>query len=86
VSCWANCLFSLTVVQWEYFRYETVISRWPAILTQVIDQISRTNRTSSAEMRYDAGTDEQFKVDEGKAIIEKIKRLIHRMITNLEME
>ncbi|KZT05259.1 DUF89-domain-containing protein [Laetiporus sulphureus 93-53] len=62
------------------FSYETVLKRWPVILTGIIDNIYRANHEmslASAGETSDAITQE--KIEEGKTIIEKIGRLKYEM-------
>ncbi|KAG5645650.1 hypothetical protein DXG03_005641 [Asterophora parasitica] len=63
------------------FSYETVVKRWPIIITGVIDQLHRDCHTLSLQAQEpgaDAGPLEA-KIGEGKAIIEKISKLKYQM-------
>ncbi|KZT24930.1 DUF89 domain-containing protein [Neolentinus lepideus HHB14362 ss-1] len=57
------------------FSYETVVKRWPIILTGIIDHLYSLNH----ELSTDTSTDAQDKVEEGKAVIGKISALKYHM-------
>ncbi|OCB87966.1 DUF89 domain-containing protein [Sanghuangporus baumii] len=66
------------------FSYETVLKRWPIILTKLIDHIHRVNHEltmaatrSSTEGSVDPNW--ETRVEEGKAIIEKVSKLKYEM-------
>ena len=63
-------------------RYETVVKRWPIILTNVIDFIHRVNHDLT--MDRDASSEE--KIQEGKQIIEKISKLKYEMARDRALE
>ncbi|KAI0072176.1 DUF89 domain-containing protein [Panus rudis PR-1116 ss-1] len=66
------------------FSYETVLKRWPIILTGIIDTIYRTDHDLGVSLHdIDANSDEasliKEKIEEGKGIIEKISKLKYEM-------
>jgi damage-control phosphatase, subfamily III len=64
-------------------RYETVVKRWPVILTGVIDHLHNLNHNLS--LQFQSLSDEaqngiiKAKIAESTAIIEKISRLKYQM-------
>ncbi|SNX86661.1 uncharacterized protein MEPE_05370 [Melanopsichium pennsylvanicum] len=63
------------------FAYESTVHRWPAILTQVIDGIYSANYALSYSR-----TNQSAKIEEGKAIIEKVAALKHDMSRDRQLE
>ncbi|KAF8064163.1 DUF89 domain-containing protein [Lyophyllum atratum] len=63
------------------FSYQTVVKRWPVIITGVIDQLYRDCHDLSLEsQKPDADTSTmENKIAEGKGIIEKISKLKYQM-------
>jgi len=65
------------------YRYQTVVKRWPVILTQIIDQIYRSNHELFLQLQRESDTqgsaDIITKISEGKSVIEKISRLKYQM-------
>ncbi|ETW85861.1 hypothetical protein HETIRDRAFT_309837 [Heterobasidion irregulare TC 32-1] len=65
--------------------YETVVKRWPVILTGIIDTVYRTNHDSSIEDLnvVDASDDQipknEARITEGKVLIENFSRLKYQM-------
>ncbi|KZT69424.1 DUF89 domain-containing protein [Daedalea quercina L-15889] len=67
----------------EGFSYETVVKRWPIILTGIIDNIYRVNHVLSVSHSEEAANEEtlsaQEKIEEGKNLIEQISKLKYEM-------
>ncbi|RDB19624.1 hypothetical protein Hypma_013262 [Hypsizygus marmoreus] len=63
------------------FSYETVVKRWPVIITGVIDQIHNVCHKLSLELQRPNAEKEtaEAKVAEGKVIIEKLSKLKYQM-------
>ncbi|KAG6837775.1 hypothetical protein H0H93_001702 [Arthromyces matolae] len=65
------------------FSYETVVKRWPIIITGVIDQLYKECHILSLESQTDDGhestLDLEVKLSEGKNIIEKLSKLKYQM-------
>ena len=65
--------------------YETVVKRWPVILTGIIDTVYRTNHDSSIEdLNVSDTIDDQIpkneaRIAEGKVLIENFSRLKYQM-------
>lgn len=73
------------------FAYETVLKRWPIILTNIIDTIYRRNHDFSLAIaeKDPSGEDvriTQATIDEGKAIIERIGKLKYEMARDRPLE
>lgn len=76
--------------------YETVVKRWPIIITNIIDHVHRLIHDMTMESRQLAQSlDEDArehakaldaKVEEGKDIISKASRLKYRMARDQELE
>ena len=71
--------------------YETVVKRWPVILTGVIDTIYRIDHEIGVSLpTLPAGGEEAARVEEkiveGKAIIEKISKLKYDMARDRALE
>ncbi|KAI0799597.1 hypothetical protein BC629DRAFT_1497088 [Irpex lacteus] len=71
--------------------YETVVKRWPIILTGIIDTIYRADHDISVALpSLAAGSTEeveaQAKISEGKGIIEKISKLKYDMARDRPLE
>ena len=72
-------------------RYETVVKRWPIILTGIIDTIYRLDHETSISLAsLAAGSEDaqiaEAKISEGKAIIEKVSQLKYDMARNRQLE
>lgn len=72
------------------YSYETVVKRWPIILTKIIDQIHRENHEVTMRS-VNAGEGTELKswepqVDEGKGIIGKVSRLKYEMARDKELQ
>jgi damage-control phosphatase, subfamily III len=71
-------------------RYETVLRRWPIIVTGVVDQMNRENHalhhilTAQTELHAKEITEE--KLTSGKQIIEKISKLKYEMARDHSMK
>ena len=62
--------------------YETVLKRWPVILTGVIDRLHRINHELTVEVKKGdsvSNTVLEEKIAEGKEIISRISGLKYRM-------
>ncbi|TFY78242.1 hypothetical protein EWM64_g5774 [Hericium alpestre] len=57
------------------FSYETVVKRWPVILTGIIDSVYNLNH----ELSVQSGEQAAEKIEEGKGLIEKISKLKYQM-------
>lgn len=70
--------------------YETVLKRWPIIITNMIDHVHRLMHDvtmESRELTQSSGKDAlDTKVEEGKYIISKASRLKYRMARDQELE
>jgi damage-control phosphatase, subfamily III len=60
--------------------YETVVKRWPVILTTVIDSVYSENHELTGV------PDKEDKLDEGKALIATISRLKYDMARDRALE
>ncbi|KIY46469.1 DUF89 domain-containing protein [Fistulina hepatica ATCC 64428] len=69
------------------FSYETVLKRWPIILTSVIDRVNRDSNNLHAKLGSDPAGDTiiQARIAEGKKIIEHISKLKYEMARDREM-
>ena len=73
-------------------RYETVVKRWPIILTSIIDNVHRLLHDLTIQSQEEGSTAESnsnelaARIKEGKGIIEKISRLKYRMARDHELE
>jgi damage-control phosphatase, subfamily III len=78
----ANVLLSL-LADTIGARYETVLRRWPVIITGVVDQMNRENHALhlilTAQTELHAKEITQEKLTSGKQIIEKISKLKYEM-------
>jgi hypothetical protein len=88
-----NVLETLTINEslHSLYRYETVLKRWPIILTGIIDTIYRIDHKISVTLpSLAAGSKDaqeaEAKLAEGKAIIEKISQLKYDMARNRQLE
>ncbi|KAI0063016.1 DUF89 domain-containing protein [Artomyces pyxidatus] len=64
------------------FSYDTVVKRWPVILTGIIDSVYGINHDISLRIQSetsDVVSDLEEKLAEGKSLIEKIGRLKYQM-------
>ncbi|KAK7035393.1 Hairy/enhancer-of-split with YRPW motif protein 2 [Paramarasmius palmivorus] len=62
------------------FSYETVVKRWPIILTSIVDQLHRENHNLHLTLTGEAPNPIiEKKVSEGKDIIEKVSKLKYEM-------
>ncbi|KAJ7141872.1 DUF89 domain-containing protein [Mycena crocata] len=72
------------------FSYKTVVSRWPVIITGVIDRMHRMSHDLCLEMNvaHDKTEKETLKlrIDEAKGVIEKISRLKYEMGRDYAMQ
>ncbi|KAF9219362.1 DUF89 domain-containing protein [Gyrodon lividus] len=77
------------------FSYDTVVKRWPVIITNLIDHVHRLihdmtmesqRLTESGQGESDRVKELQDKVTEGKEIITKASRLKYRMARDQELE
>ncbi|KAI5985078.1 DUF89 domain-containing protein [Pisolithus albus] len=71
--------------------YETVVKRWPVIITNLIDHVHRLVHDLTMESRTlaDSGSTDpviQSKIEEGKEIIAKASHLKYRMARDQELE
>ncbi|KAL0575469.1 Hairy/enhancer-of-split with YRPW motif protein 2 [Marasmius crinis-equi] len=66
------------------FSYETVVKRWPIILTSIVDQLHRENHALQAPEKASEGNN--AKVAEGKNIIERVSRLKYQMARDHALE
>ncbi|KAI0261931.1 hypothetical protein BC834DRAFT_893224 [Gloeopeniophorella convolvens] len=64
--------------------YETVVKRWPVILTGIIDSIYNFNHELT--LAPDPGADAAATLDEGKALIGALSQLKYRMARNRELD
>ena len=65
-----------------FASYETVVKRWPVILTSIIDNIYRVNHDLSVAQSERAAHEDALaeeKIEEGKGLIEKISKLKYDM-------
>ncbi len=64
-------------------RYETVVKRWPVIITGIIDRLCRVNHDLTLEIQQGPESanlpDVQAKITESKGIIEQISKLKYHM-------
>lgn len=68
-------------------RYETVIKRWPVIITGVIDQLHNACHVYSLQSQQpNAKEDVDAKIAEGKGIIEQISKLKYQMARDHPLE
>jgi Damage-control phosphatase ARMT1-like domain len=68
-------------------RYETVIKRWPVIITGVIDQVHNACHVYSLQSQQpDPDKDLDARVAEGKGIIEQISKLKYQMARDHPLE
>jgi hypothetical protein len=69
-------------------RYETVLRRWPVIITSVIDELYNICHVLSLEsQKPDADTElYNIKITEAKGIIEKISKLKYGMARDHPLE
>lgn len=73
---------------WDH-SYETVLKRWPVILTGVIDRLHRINHELTVEVQNGDTifkNDLEEKISEGKDIISRISGLKYRMGGNKKLE
>lgn len=73
------------------FSYETVVKRWPVIITSVIDYLHRTCHSLTLEAQeFDASDQEKQllyrKIKEGATIIEKISKLKYEIARDHVLE
>ncbi|KAJ4500609.1 DUF89 domain-containing protein [Lentinula lateritia] len=73
------------------FSYETVVRRWPVILTGIVDQLHRENHDLHLVVQTPDDDPErkqhlEAKIAEGKTIIEKISKLKYEMARDHVME
>ena len=75
--------------------YDTVLRRWPVIITNIVDHVHRLIHDMTMESQRLAQSGEDAlervralddKVDEGKEIISKASRLKYRMARDQELE
>jgi damage-control phosphatase, subfamily III len=74
-----------------YISYETVVKRWPIILTGIIDTIYRLDHEIGVSLpTLPAGGEEaslsEQRISEGKAIIERISKLKYEMARDRPLE
>ncbi|KAI3612739.1 duf89 domain-containing protein [Moniliophthora roreri] len=69
------------------FSYETVVKRWPIILTSIVDQLHRENHTFHLTLAGEASNPIiEKKVAEGKDTIERISKLKYDMARDHALE
>jgi damage-control phosphatase, subfamily III len=70
------------------FSYETVVKRWPIILTGILDHLHNMNHDLTLETQADTAhvSDLHSQIAESTAIIEKISRLKYLMGRDKELE
>ncbi|KAJ3842479.1 DUF89 domain-containing protein [Lentinula raphanica] len=75
------------------FSYETVLKRWPVILTAIVDQLHRENHDLHSTLgsleegtRTEDNARIEAKIVEGKGIIEKVGKLKYEMARDYVME
>ncbi|KAI6134374.1 DUF89 domain-containing protein [Pisolithus croceorrhizus] len=73
------------------FAYETVLRRWPVIITNLIDHVHRLihDLTMESQALANSGSTDpaiQLKIEEGKGIIAKASHLKYRMARDQELE
>ncbi|KAF9648118.1 DUF89 domain-containing protein [Thelephora ganbajun] len=61
------------------FSYDTLIRRWPVILTTIIDHLYRVGHELATEPNDLSPTVAEERIEAGKAIIEKISKLKYEM-------
>ncbi|KAI6102943.1 DUF89 domain-containing protein [Pisolithus sp. B1] len=71
--------------------YETVVKRWPVIITNLIDHVHRLihDLTMKSQALANSGSTDpaiQLKIEEGKGIIAKASHLKYRMARDQELE
>ncbi|KZP30085.1 DUF89 domain-containing protein [Athelia psychrophila] len=68
------------------FSYQTVVKRWPIILTSVVDRLHRLNHDLIVDMKTQPGTAAlSEKLEEGKEVIAKISGLKYQMGSNKDL-
>ncbi|KAF5352938.1 hypothetical protein D9758_007873 [Tetrapyrgos nigripes] len=72
------------------FSYETVLKRWPIILTSIVDQLHRENHDlhQSTQQETDSSRKATLekKLEESKSIIEQVSKLKYQMARDHVME
>ncbi|THU93833.1 DUF89 domain-containing protein [Dendrothele bispora CBS 962.96] len=73
------------------FSYDTVVKRWPVILTSIVDQLHRENHDLQLYSQHASDPEQQKasaaeKLEEGKAIIEQISKVKYQMARDHVME
>ncbi|KAJ3769833.1 DUF89 domain-containing protein [Lentinula raphanica] len=75
------------------FSYETVLKRWPVILTAIVDQLHRENHDLHSTLgsleegtRTEDNARIEAKIVEGKGVIEKVGKLKYEMARDYVME
>ncbi|GAA5959383.1 hypothetical protein JCM3765_006586 [Sporobolomyces pararoseus] len=65
------------------FAYESTKTRWPKILTRIVDELSKLNgELSQSQSKEEEADDDQEKLKEGKELIEKLSGLIYEIKTD----
>lgn len=87
----SHTVLSCVDLKFGILSYETVLKRWPIILTNIIDTIYRRNHDFSLAIaeKDPSGEDvriTQATIDEGKAIIERIGKLKYEMARDRPLE
>jgi damage-control phosphatase, subfamily III len=81
----ASAIVSYTLI----CSYETVLKRWPVILTGIIDRLHRINHELTVKVRKGdpvSKTVLEEKIEEGKQIIAGISGLKYRMGRDKKLE
>ncbi|KAG6370737.1 hypothetical protein JVT61DRAFT_11124 [Boletus reticuloceps] len=90
----AYCVQSLSLSD-DCRSYDTVLKRWPVIITSIIDHVHRLIHDMTMEAKRLAESSEdtlehvkalEDKIEEGKEIISKASRLKYRMARDQELE
>lgn len=73
------------------FSYKTVNTRWPVILTGIIDTLCNVNhelhvQASAANTSEDVVKQAKERISQGKSVIEKISKLKYEMARDKELE
>ncbi|KAF8894992.1 hypothetical protein CPB84DRAFT_1837155, partial [Gymnopilus junonius] len=64
------------------FSYDTVVKRWPIILTGVVDTLYKASHNLSLQVSAASDADKEDlkkRIEEGKGIIEKVGKLKYEM-------
>lgn len=73
-------------LSFNLLRYETVVKRWPVIITGVVDWVHNECHQLAIQLNGSNDAVKAKKLEEGKAIMEKVSKLKYEMARDKSLE